>query len=123
MVYLAIVGTRDNPIYELELYTGGGASAQQKVPAAPTSTPLRYGMYLKVVDRFNEHSVSAYVTPSGAKFMLVHDTSVGDVRGFFAELHELYIKVLMNPFMEINAPIESQQFDVKVRGIARRYLA
>ncbi|KAJ3237626.1 Trafficking protein particle complex subunit 2 [Chytriomyces hyalinus] len=78
--------------------------------------------YLKVVDRFNEHHVSAYVTPSGAKFMLVHDAVGGDVRSFFVDVHELYVKVLLNPFSEINGPINSQLFDVKVRGIARKHL-
>ncbi|KAI9348222.1 Sedlin, partial [Obelidium mucronatum] len=80
-------------------------------------------MYLKVVDRFNDHHVSAYVTPSGAKFMLIHEASTGDVRSFFTDLHELYVKVMMNPFSEVNGAIDSHQFDVKVRGIARKYLS
>ncbi|KAJ3004497.1 UNVERIFIED_CONTAM: Trafficking protein particle complex subunit 2, partial [Siphonaria sp. JEL0065] len=110
MVYLAIVGTRDNPIYELELITGSTAQKQRDVVSEQKHLHLNqfiahsaldlvdesmWGtnqMYLKVVDRFNDHHVSAYVTPSGAKFMLVHEATAGDVRGFFVDLHELYVK-------------------------------
>lgn len=37
--------------------------------------------------RFNEWSVSAYITPSGAKFMLLHDTLNSDgIRHFFTDV-------------------------------------
>ncbi|KAJ3295266.1 TRAPP subunit, partial [Rhizoclosmatium sp. JEL0117] len=136
-MYLVIVGTRDNPLYELEVYTTQQKQQQQRDAqgeqkhlnqfiahsALDIVDESMWGtkeMYLKVVDRFNDHHVSSYITPSGAKFMLVHDAQPGDVRSFFVDLHELYIKVLLNPFTEINGVITSQQFDTKVKGIARR---
>ncbi|TPX74412.1 hypothetical protein CcCBS67573_g04327 [Chytriomyces confervae] len=137
MLYFCIVGTRDNPIYELELPTTTSApptaAAKKEAEHNHLSQFIVHSaldiveesmwatnqMYLKVVDRFNEHHVSAYVTPSGvplqgAKFMLVHDAVGGDVRSFFVDVHELYVKVLLNPFSEINGPINSQLFDVKL---------
>nr|CAG8536048.1 15412_t:CDS:2 [Entrophospora candida]CAG8590443.1 2314_t:CDS:2 [Entrophospora candida] len=80
--YFAIVGTKDNPIYELEL---GGAS--------------------------------------DIKLMLLHETKNEDgIRNFFNEAYELYIKILMNPFYEVNSTITSVPFDTKVKFIAKKYL-
>ena len=31
-------------------------------------------MYLKTVDSHNEQLISAYITPGGVKFMVLHDT-------------------------------------------------
>ncbi len=40
--------------------------------------------FLKSVDRFNEWHISAYLTPGGAKFIMVHDQINEDaVRNFF----------------------------------------
>ena len=42
--------------------------------------------YLKVVDRHNEQLVSAYVTPGGAHFLLLHENrNEESVRSFFVE--------------------------------------
>ncbi|KAI9136713.1 Sedlin [Paraphysoderma sedebokerense] len=80
-------------------------------------------MYLKVVDKFNEWYISGYVTASNQRLMLLHDTRNDDgIKNFFQETHELFIKVMLNPFYEINSPINSSSFDSKVRGIAKRYL-
>ena len=78
--------------------------------------------YLKVVDRFNNSQVSAYVTPGGATFLLLHSGKGEDsVRQFFIEVHELYVKVLMNPFHEFNTPITSPLFDARVKVLGRKY--
>lgn len=46
------------------------------------------------VDRFNNLFVTAYVTPGGARFLLLHDGKSDDAcRAFFAEVHELYLRV------------------------------
>ncbi|KAG5458500.1 MAG: Sedlin, N-terminal conserved region-domain-containing protein [Olpidium bornovanus] len=50
--------------------------------------------YLKVVDKFNDYYISAYVTASNVKFVLLHETKADDgIKNFFTECHELYIKV------------------------------
>ena len=46
--------------------------------------------FLKVVDRHNEQLVSAYVTPGGARLLLLHDARNDDgIRAFFNEVHEV----------------------------------
>jgi hypothetical protein len=49
---------------------------------------------LQTVDRFNNLFVTAYVTPGSARFLLLHDGKSDDaIRGFFAEVQELYLRV------------------------------
>ncbi|KAJ6934332.1 trafficking protein particle complex subunit 2 isoform X2 [Populus alba x Populus x berolinensis] len=68
-------------------------------------------MYLKAIDRFNDMVVSVYVTAghilclcdfvcySIKRFMLLHDSRNDDgIKSFFQEVHELYIKILLNPY-------------------------
>lgn len=51
-------------------------------------------MNLKVVDKFNDQFVSAFVTATNIKFLLLHETRNDDtIRAFFHEVHELYLKV------------------------------
>jgi len=43
-------------------------------------------------------------------------------RAFFQETHELYVKVLMDPFYTPGSRIVGRDFDERVRALARRYL-
>ncbi|KAG5249795.1 trafficking protein particle complex [Salix suchowensis] len=92
-------------------------------------------MYLKAIDRFNDMVVSVYVTAghilficdficySNKKFMLLHDSRNDDgIKSFFQEVHELYIKILLNPLYLPGSRITSSHFDTKVRALARKYL-
>jgi hypothetical protein len=46
------------------------------------------------VDRFNNLLVSAFVTPGGARLLLLHDGRGDDVvRAFFTDVYELYLRV------------------------------
>lgn len=79
--------------------------------------------YLKVVDRHNEQMVSAYVTPGGARFLLLHEARNEDgIRLFCTDVHDAYCKLLMNPFYAPGTSISSREFDTRVRAAARRYL-
>ncbi|KAL6608467.1 putative mbp-1 interacting protein-2A [Neocallimastix californiae] len=138
--YFVIVGTKDNPIYEAEftpqineLNEGSPMKEDQKHlsqfiihTALDVVDELMWcykESYLKVVDKFNEWYISAYVTANGMRFMLLHDTTNPEgIKNFFSEVHELYIKVLLNPFYEINSPITSKAFDNKVQQLRRKYL-
>ena len=110
------------------------AAWQSPGPSAP-ATPASSGRvgaaapgdcYLRQVDRFNALSVSGYVTPGGARMLLLHDGRPADdaVRSFFAEVHDAYVRAALNP---LQAPggarlVPSRAFDARVRAAARRAL-
>ena len=54
--------------------------------------------------------------------MLLHDVRNEDgIKNFFQEVHELYVKVLMNPFYDPKDPISSALFDARVKVLGRKY--
>ncbi|KAL1919930.1 uncharacterized protein VTP21DRAFT_1862 [Calcarisporiella thermophila] len=138
--YFAIVGTSDNPLYETEFGTSiksakDGATKKDESrhlnqfivhSSLDIVEELQWNLnttHLKTVDKFNDYLISAFITPGGIKFVLLHDSKSDDgIRSFFNDCFELYIKTLMNPFYEVNSPITSPIFDSKVRQLAKRYL-
>lgn len=79
--------------------------------------------YLKVVDRYGEWLVSAFIASSGDRFLLLHDVRNEDgIRQFFTEAHELWTRFSLNPFYRSGELVDSGPFEVKVRLIGKRYL-
>ncbi|CCX30393.1 Sedlin [Pyronema domesticum] len=138
--YFAIIGTKDNPIYETEFGTskqGGDGHARFPDEQRPMNQFILHSaldiveevqwvqkeLYLKTVDRFNNLLVSCFLTAGNIKFLLLHDSKAEDpIRQFFADVHEAYVKTLMNPFYEVDMRITSTVFDSKVRAAAKKYL-
>mmetsp|Transcript_17592 Transcript_17592/g.35749 ORF Transcript_17592/g.35749 Transcript_17592/m.35749 type:complete len:143 (+) Transcript_17592:145-573(+) len=80
--------------------------------------------YLRTVEKVNDRVVSAYLTPSHHKFLLLHGgRSEESVKSFFLEVHELFVKQLCSPFQGMESPIESKAFDDRLRALGRRYLS
>lgn len=98
-------------------------------------------LYLKAVDGFNSQLVSCFLTAGSAsscpdqgggrgadggidiKLLLLHEAKNEDpIRQFFSDVHEAYLKTLMNPFYEVDMRITSAVFDAKVRAAAKKYL-
>lgn len=78
-------------------------------------------MYLKQVDRFNDFYVSAFVTASHARFMLLHDARNEDgVKQFFADAYEAYVRLLMNPFFDSGAKVPAS-FDQRIRLLGKKH--
>ncbi|BFZ64392.1 TRAPP subunit [Saitoella coloradoensis] len=138
--YLAIVGTKDNPIFQMEFgsWRGGGDgvprfredirhmnqfivhSALDIVEEVQWTSS---SCYMKNIDRFNNSNISVFLTAGNIKIMLLHESKQDDaIRTFFQEVYDLYVKCLLNPFYTVDAPITSPAFEVKVRAAARKYL-
>ncbi|BFZ55626.1 TRAPP subunit [Savitreella phatthalungensis] len=137
---LVIVGPADEPLYQLEFGTsrsGGDGTARFREDARPMNQFILHSsldivdelifkdaqMYMKTVDRFNNAHISAFVTAGNVRFLLLHDVKNDEaIKTFLNDLYELYLKTIMNPFHEHNAPITSSAFDGRVRALARKYL-
>eukprot|EP00244_Chara_vulgaris_P006837 TRINITY_DN2578_c0_g2_i1.p1 TRINITY_DN2578_c0_g2~~TRINITY_DN2578_c0_g2_i1.p1 ORF type:complete len:136 (+),score=28.03 TRINITY_DN2578_c0_g2_i1:262-669(+) len=127
-----IVGKNDNPLYESEVGTGPkkeeAAHLHQFILHASMDVVQdvlwsNNSMYFKHIDRFSDWFVSSYVTAGQTKLMLLHDTRNEDgIKNFFQEVHELYIKILMNPLHIPGSKITSPYFDARVRALAKKYL-
>ena len=190
-----IVSRNDAPMYETEIVLGSGSVPRQNSPEAAhlhqfvmhssldivdeiaTTSPVPY---LKVVNKFYELYVSAYVTAGGARFLMLHDQKNEDgIKSFFQvgwvvrcdamrcdamrcdamllyfgsrreliaspmdgcvvvfllfldcgcrafdcsqDVHELYVKALLNPLQQEDGRISSPEFDVRVQNLAKRHL-
>ncbi|KDE09223.1 hypothetical protein MVLG_00544 [Microbotryum lychnidis-dioicae p1A1 Lamole] len=80
-------------------------------------------MYLKSIDKFQEWTISVWITPGGVKLILLHEVKNDDgIRLFFQETWENYVKTLLNPFHELNSPINSPVFDARVKASAKKHL-
>ena len=77
-------------------------------------------MNLKRVDAFQGQNISAFVTASNVVLLLMHENASEDSVGFFfSEVHEMYIKIMMNPFYEHGSVIASSSFQSRVHKLMR----
>jgi len=136
-VLLFLIVGGNEPLYEAEI-TKRGASGNTDASVARQlyfvlhssldllnrATWTSQNMYLKVVDKVNQQYVSTFLTAGNIKFLLLHaGKSEDSINNFFHEVHELYVRLFMNPFYRYDTPITSKEFDKRVRTVARRYLS
>ena len=67
--------------------------------------------------------VSAMLSYGHTKFILLHENKNDEAtKQFFFEVYELYLKRILNPFYKINTPIKCNNFDLRVKQIAKKHL-
>lgn len=127
-----IVGQNDHPIYEVDLSGPKEQQAQYlhqfvlhaSLDAVDEQMWTSKEPHLKVVDKFNSMSVTAFVTPGNTRFLLLHEGRSDDsIRAFFTEVYELYLRIILNPFHSPATRITSREFDRKVKTLAKRLLS
>ncbi|KAF2068366.1 hypothetical protein CYY_010309 [Polysphondylium violaceum] len=117
-----IIGKNDNPLYEKENAYVNQYIVHSSLDIVEEHVWKSNNMYLKVIDKHNKFNISSYVTASHIKFMLLHEKKDEDaIRNFFVEVHDLYLKILLNPFYAYNSPITSTAFDNKVKKLGTKY--
>ncbi|XP_030385441.1 probable trafficking protein particle complex subunit 2 [Scaptodrosophila lebanonensis] len=133
--YFVIVGHNDNPIFEKEFTTLNKEMRKedhrhlsQFIAHAALDLVDEHkwktaSMQLKSIDRFNQWFVSAFITASQIRFIIVHDNKNDEgIKSFFNEMYDTYIKHSMNAFYKINTPIKSTMFEKKAEIFGRKYL-
>mmetsp|Transcript_16453 Transcript_16453/g.41281 ORF Transcript_16453/g.41281 Transcript_16453/m.41281 type:complete len:142 (+) Transcript_16453:99-524(+) len=130
-----IVG-KDEPLYEAEIHKRGTSGksdasvARQSYFVVHSSLDLvdkatwtSQNMYLKVIDKVNQQYISVFMTAGSIKFLLLHSgKGEVEIKNFFHEVYDFYVKHAMNPFYKYDTPITSPEFDKRVRAVARRNL-
>ncbi|EPZ31664.1 Sedlin [Rozella allomycis CSF55] len=133
--YLVIVDANDHPVYEAEygpLSRGEVKKedwrqliqfiAYSSLDVIDESIMNSNGFYFKVIDKFNEWFVSAHITPSGMRMVVLHDARNEDaIKNFLFDCHELYSRMLLSPFFDPNSSIQSVHFDSKVKALMKKY--
>ncbi|EER31645.1 conserved hypothetical protein [Candida tropicalis MYA-3404] len=146
--YFTIIGTKDNPLYELEFSSFKSTnitSSDNQIPGKSQFTPSTKELLpfianssldliedqtysnsilnLGKIDQFYGLSINAYILQSQVKFILCYNCKEEtSIKQFFQEVNELYVKYLMNPFYNVNDAIISPDFDLKIKQLARKYL-
>uniref|UniRef100_A0A0E0CNE4 Trafficking protein particle complex subunit n=1 Tax=Oryza meridionalis TaxID=40149 RepID=A0A0E0CNE4_9ORYZ len=109
-----IVSKNDIPIYEAEV----GSAPKREDQAYQHQFILHAALDVVQDLAWATNTISIHT-----RFMLLHDSRSEDgIKSFFQEVHELYIKIFLNPLYLPGSRITSSHFDTKVRALARKYL-
>lgn len=145
--YFAIIGTRDNPLYELEFgsfkQTNTAPGKLQFPPNVKEILPFISNssldlvedaqwstnqFYLGKIDSFYGLLITAFITQGNIKFILCYEMGQSGqksddnaIKQFFIDANELYVKCLLNPFYAVNDAIISPDFDMRIKLLAKKH--
>eukprot|EP00658_Telonema_sp_P-2_P011487 TRINITY_DN14391_c0_g1_i3.p2 TRINITY_DN14391_c0_g1~~TRINITY_DN14391_c0_g1_i3.p2 ORF type:complete len:146 (+),score=18.73 TRINITY_DN14391_c0_g1_i3:64-501(+) len=132
-----IVGSSDNPIYEAEIVSNREqdtshlhefilhASLDVVEELEWTTQTMRLHGEKGAVDRFNTHSIAAFITAGRTRFLMLYESKHDDHPGitkFFNEVYDLYLKAILNPFYQPNTEIQSAAFNQRVHHAMKKCL-
>jgi len=127
---LVIVGKKDVPLYETNLgFIKKNIQHQHyfimhaSLDIVDEIANVKTDMYLKKVDSQSDVSVYSFLTAGNIRFLLLTDGSKSEelIKNFFIEVYEAFVKNMMNPLYDLNSPITSPYFDMKVKAISSKY--
>ncbi|KAL7718891.1 Sedlin [Entamoeba marina] len=78
-------------------------------------------MYFKTIDVYGSHHLSAFVTAGNIKFILMYTNKVDDTKPFFNAVYDDYVKFMLNPFYELQSPIDSEPLNTHVKQLMKQY--
>ncbi|KRZ67706.1 Translationally-controlled tumor -like protein, partial [Trichinella papuae] len=117
--YFAIVDMNDRLMFELNISKKNDFDsmllkqliAHASLDIVDEAAAEQSHMMIKQVEKYNEWNISAFVTSSGVRFLMLHTAKNDEgIKNFFIEIYEMYIKLAMNPFHRIGEKIESPAF-------------
>ena len=77
-------------------------------------------MHFKNIDVYGSHHLSAFVTPGNVKFILMSQSKTVDTKSFFDAVYEDYIKIILNPFYELQTPIQHDQLTAHIKQLLKQ---
>ncbi|KRX73584.1 Sedlin, region [Trichinella nativa] len=129
--YFAIVDMNDRLMFELNISKKNDFDsmllkqliAHASLDIVDEAAAEQSHMMIKQVEKYNEWNISAFVTSSGVRFLMLHTAKNDEgIKNFFIEIYEMYIKLAMNPFHRIGEKIESPAFHKRAQLYGRKYL-
>lgn len=81
------------------------------------------GLYLGTVENFRDNAVTAWISASGVKILLLHRAYPEQtVKNFLKAVHAVWVKTALNPLRDANDTIISPIFDAKIAAAALKWL-
>ena len=77
-------------------------------------------MYFKSIDVYGSHHLSAFITPGNIKFILMTQSKSFESKSFFEAVYEDYIKITLNPFYELQTPIQNDHLTNHIKQLLRQ---
>ncbi|KAF4716240.1 RNA-binding protein 42 [Perkinsus olseni] len=146
-LFMMVDGKDDLPLYSADLSSSAGRrddsphldqfvmhSSLDVIDEAMWATT---DTFFPMVDRFNDFLISAFLGASNVRFLLLHrhtsirspqqlEQDTQNIRTFFQEVHQLFVKVQMNPLYGLKwtggRQVRCKHFDSAVKELGRRLL-